>query len=224
MPRLAAWLAARGVAFLYGASTLDVAPPAIRTSLGIVEADRAVVCPGDDLSALFPERIARLGIRRCKLQMMRLRPHRSFALPGAVMTDLSLVRYLGYAELPEAARLLTRLQREQPEHLAAGVHLIAVQSLDGTLVVGDTHRYGLTMDPFSEAGLDRLVLAELGAVFPDLEHEVVERWIGTYASRDDALMVVDRPSDAVWLVMITSGTGASTSFAIGEEVIEEMFA
>jgi hypothetical protein len=49
-----------------------------------------------------------------------------------------------------------------------------------------------------------------------------ERWIGTYASASDRLMLIDRPSENVRLVMITSGTGASTSFAIAEEVIDEL--
>ena len=36
-------------------------------------------------------------------------------------------------------------------------------------------------------------------------------------------MLVDRPSDAVRIVVITSGTGASTSFAIAEEVIGGLY-
>ena len=36
-------------------------------------------------------------------------------------------------------------------------------------------------------------------------------------------MFADAPHEDVRLVMITSGTGASTSFAIAEEVIEELF-
>jgi D-hydroxyproline dehydrogenase subunit beta len=80
------------------------------------------------------------------------------------------------------------------------------------------------MDPFAEAALDALVLEELDSVFPGLDYDVEERWIGTYASLPDRLMVVDQPADLVRLVVVTSGTGASTSFAIGEEVIGELFA
>ncbi len=224
IPRLTAWLAAKGVTFVNGASALEIAPPTVRTSRGVIKAERVVVCPGDELATLFPERMATLGIRRCKLQMMRLRPAAGFAMPGAVMTDLSLVRYLGYAELPEAAALRARLQQEQAPHLAGGVHLIAVQSGDGSLVVGDTHRYGATMDPFGETALDALVLEEFAAVFPGVDYTVEERWIGAYASLPDKLAVVDRPSELVRLVVVTSGTGASTGFAIGEEVIGELFA
>jgi D-hydroxyproline dehydrogenase subunit beta len=36
-------------------------------------------------------------------------------------------------------------------------------------------------------------------------------------------MLVDAPSDAIRVVIITSGTGASTSFAIAEEVVSDLF-
>jgi hypothetical protein len=52
---------------------------------------------------------------------------------------------------------------------------------------------------------------------------VVERWTGTYASAADRLMLVDAPCEGLRIVLITSGTGASTSFAIAEEVIAELF-
>jgi hypothetical protein len=36
-------------------------------------------------------------------------------------------------------------------------------------------------------------------------------------------MLIDQPADNVRLVIVTSGTGASTAFAIGEEVIDDLF-
>ncbi|WP_284943780.1 TIGR03364 family FAD-dependent oxidoreductase [Acidisoma cladoniae] len=223
IPRLAAWLeSAKGVTFRRGVAVHGVEPGRLVTSDGIIEAARIVVCPGDDLATLFPERLAHYGITRSKLQMMRVRPRHPLPLGCAVMTDLSLIRYLGYSELPEAAPLRALLRREQPEAIAGGVHLIAVQSADGSLVLGDTHVYGTTMDPFSDAALDDLVLGEFAAVFPDVAYDVTERWIGTYASAEDRLVLIDRPDDAIRLVTVTSGTGASTAFAIGEEVIKEL--
>jgi len=122
----------------------------------------------------------------------------------------------------EAAALRRRLQREQPECLAAGVHLIVVQSDDGTLVVGDTHVYGGTMDPFAEESLDALVLAEFRALFPSIGYDITQRWIGTYASVDGLAVLSEAPAPNVRLVVVTSGTGASTAFAIGEETIAGM--
>ena len=225
IPALARWLAeAHDVTFLRATAVHAVDPPTIETSRGRVMAEACIVCPGDDFLALFPDRLAAYGLTRCKLHMLRITAdagHPSFT--GAVMSDLSLVRYLGYAELPEAAPLRQRLEREQPDHLANGVHLIAVQSADGSLVVGDSHHYGTTPDPFAPDAVDALILDELRTVVTMAAPIVRERWTGVYASAQDRLMLVDRPSDAVRIVVITSGTGASTSFAIAEEVIGELY-
>jgi D-hydroxyproline dehydrogenase subunit beta len=225
IPRLAAWLQeAHGVTFLRGTHVHDVAPPLLQTSRGPVHAEAAVVCPGDDWQTLFPERLDAYRLTRCKLHMMRVqiegaRPR----LGAAVMSDLGLVRYLGYAELPQAQALRRQLEAEQAPALANGVHLIVVQSADGSLVVGDSHHYGATPDPFAPEAVDQIILDEFDAVLDAPERRVVQRWIGTYASADDRLMLIDRPSDSVRIAIVTSGTGASTAFAIGEEVINELY-
>jgi FAD dependent oxidoreductase TIGR03364 len=225
IPALARWLAeAHGVTFLRETAVQTVEPPVIETSRGRVAAEACIVCPGDDFLALFPKRLAAYGLTRCKLHMLRVAATRGRPrLNAAIMSDLSLVRYLGYAELPEAAALRQRLESEQPEHLANGVHLIAVQSADGSLVVGDSHHYGTTPDPFAPDSVDALILDELRRVVALVEPIVRERWTGVYASAKDRLMLVDQPSDSVRIVVISSGTGASTSFAIAEEVIGGLY-
>jgi FAD dependent oxidoreductase TIGR03364 len=225
IPRLAAWLEkAMGVAFLRSALVKAVEPPRIETTRGTVLAEVAIVCPGDDFQSLFADRIAAYGLTACKLHMLRLAPaDPGFRLGAAVMSDLGLVRYLGYAELPEAAALRERLLTQQKAALDNGVHLIAVQSADGSLVVGDSHHYGETLDPFAPEDVDRLILDEFDAVLDVPGRAVRERWVGTYASAADRLMLVDRPSDSVRIVIVTSGTGASTAFAIGEEVLAELY-
>jgi FAD dependent oxidoreductase TIGR03364 len=223
IPRLAAWLAeAHGVAFLRGRSVTAVEPPKVTTSTGTVEAETVVVCPGDDFSTLFADRLAAYNLTRCKLHMLRVGPGRR-GLDTAVMSDLGLVRYLGYAELPEAKALKARLDAEQGDHLANGVHLIVVQSADGSLVVGDSHHYAATPDPFAPQAVDGLIMDEFQRVLDLGDVAVTERWTGTYASAADRLALIDRPSDAVRLVLITSGTGASTSFAVAEETIGELY-
>jgi FAD dependent oxidoreductase TIGR03364 len=224
IPKLAAYLAERhGVTFLRQTTVLSAAPPRLETSGGLVEAETIVVCPGDDFTGLHADRLARYRLERCKLHMMRVRPETIDPQLPAVMSDLGLMRYLGYAELPAAQALRARLKSEQGAHIEAGVHLIAVRSADGSLVVGDSHHYAATPDPFAPAGVDDLILNEFARVFIGPPPKIVERWTGTYASAPDRLMLIDRPNDAMRLVLITSGTGASTSFAIAEEVIAELF-
>jgi FAD dependent oxidoreductase TIGR03364 len=225
IPKVAAWLAERhGVSFRWNTAVNAVFGNRVETSLGPIHAEAVVVCPGDDLSTLFPERIAQYGLKICTLQMLRLEagnPHAK--LGAAVMSDLSLARYEGFNALPEARALARRLDEEERESRAAGIHLIAVQSADGSLVVGDSHVYGDAPNPFAQTRFDELILEEFDRVF-DLPHrEVVQRWVGSYVSSSESTVLVDRPDDHIRLVMVTGGTGASTGFALGEQVINDLY-
>ena len=98
------WKQACGVTFLRSTLVKDVSPPVIETTRGRVNAETVIVCPGTDFLTLFPERIAAYSVTTCKLHMLRVDPGAPASLDAAVMSDLGLVRYLGYAELPEAGR------------------------------------------------------------------------------------------------------------------------
>jgi FAD dependent oxidoreductase TIGR03364 len=223
LPKLAAWLeAAHGVTFLTETAVYAVAPPRIETSRGFFGAEVAIVCPGDDFVSLFGERIAAYGPRKCRLSMLRLASP-GFRLPAPVMSDLSLVRYAGYAALPEAAALRQRLAVEQGTHLAHGVHLIVVQSADGSLVVGDSHHYGDLPQPFAPAEAEDCILDEFERATGLKPPAVVERWVGTYPVAEGRTYFIDAPEEAVRLVMVTSGTGASTGFGIAERTMADLF-
>lgn len=225
IPRVTALLAERhGVEFRWNTSIVAVEAPRLITAGGdVIEAETVVVCPGDEFTTLFPERLAAYGVTRCKLQMMRVRPAAPAPLASAVMSDLGLGRYLGYADLPEAVPLKRRLDADMSAQRENGIHLIVTQSADGSLVVGDSHHYATTPDPFASEAVDRLILDEFDAVLDLPGRIVTERWIGTYASAPDRWRLTDRPSDAVRIVVVTAGCGASTGFGIGEETIADLF-
>jgi hypothetical protein len=139
------------------------------------------------------------------------------------MSDLGLARYAGYAQLQAAGPLKRRLAAEQPEHLKHGIHLIVVQSADGSVIVGDSHHYAATPDPFSRQNVDALILEEYRSALGIEAPGVLERWSGTYASASDRAVLVDAPEPGVRLGIVTCGAGASTGFAIGEELISSLF-
>ncbi|HJV43998.1 TIGR03364 family FAD-dependent oxidoreductase [Caulobacter sp.] len=222
IPRLATLLeSAHGVTFLRGAAVRGVETGRLETSAGVIRAESIVVCPGDDLVTLFPDTFARAGVTRCKLQMLRLADP-GWRLPAPVMSDLGLIRYLGYADLPQTAAVRARLEDEQAAHLEHGVHLIVAQSADGSLVVGDSHHYATTPDPFGRDDVDALILDEFEKVFGQAPPSVLERWTGTYASADGHSLV-EAPMPSVRLVVVTGGTGASTAFGLAEEVLADLY-
>lgn len=221
IPALTAWLRqAHGVTLFPRVAVHAVETGRVDTTAGRFTASHIVVCPGPDLVTLFPDIIAAHDVTLCKLHMLRVAAP-GWTLPAPVMSDLGLVRYLGYAGCASLPALRARLEAEQQAWLDDGIHLIAVQGADGSLVVGDSHHYDPSPDPFQPRAVDDRILAELSAVLDIREPQVIERWTGIYPSGPDVAFR-DTPCPGVRLVMVTSGTGASTGFAIGEETLAEM--
>lgn len=221
IPRLAAWLAERhGVVFHWGQTVLEAAGGRVRTADLTLRAGRVLLCPGTELTGVAAPALARHPLVLTRLQMLRVRPPAGFVLGASVMADLSLVRYGGYAALPEAAPLLARLQAEEAESLAAGIHLIVVQSADGTLVVGDSHHPHATPEPFADERVDALILRHLLQALRLDRVDVLERWTGVYPTGVPVDCVIEAPDAATRVVVVSSGTGASTAFGIAEEVFD----
>ncbi|MEC9345151.1 MAG: TIGR03364 family FAD-dependent oxidoreductase [Pseudomonadota bacterium] len=224
LPRLAAWLEqAQGVEFRWQTAVHGASGRHVDTSAGRIGAGAVVIAAGDWITDLFPAARDHYSLTRCKLHMLRLAPQGSgWTLPGAVMSDESVVRYAGYRERAGADPVVARIGNERPDLIANGIHLIVVQSADGSLVVGDSHHYDDTPDPFQPAEVDDLMLDLARQVLRLADDRVIERWTGVYAAAAGT-MFVDRPEAGLRLVTVTSGTGMSTAFAIGEEVIDELF-
>ncbi|MDQ2067760.1 TIGR03364 family FAD-dependent oxidoreductase [Xinfangfangia sp. CPCC 101601] len=224
LPKLAAWLEkSQGVDFRFGTAVLEVTARGVVTSAGEISAGAVVVCPGDDFATLYPEISREAALQKCTLQMLRVAADGMPKLQSAVMSDHSLARYDGFRALPRAESLIARLEREAPAHRAAGVHLIVVQSADGSLVVGDSHVYGPAVEPFATADFDDLIMGLFDEVIDQPNRRIIGHWTGSYASASDRRVLMARPEPHVRVAMITGGTGASTSFAFGEEIIADLF-
>lgn len=216
--KLRLWLAAQGVVFHMGVAVHHIEPGQVLSGSLRLRGERIVVCPGPDIRTLFPEVFKRQETQLCQLQMLRVRPPAGYRLGAGVMSDLSLVRYNGYREMPGSQLLEDRLRVEYPRELKNGIHLIVVQSADGSLVVGDSHVYGDAIPPFASAEVDELILAEMQRMLCLPHYRVEERWVGTYPSgKQDAFYETVMPG--VQLLSVISGTGMSTAFALAEECL-----
>lgn len=219
LEQLRLYLHACGVRFQMGQAVQQVGRGVVHTAHGQHHAGHVLVCPGPDLRSLCPKVFERHRTRLSQLHMLRVRPPAGYVLPVAVMGELSLVRYRGYSDMPAAAALAQRLHAEQPAELAEGVHLIIVQSADGSLVVGDSRHNGHSMPPFASVQVGTLSLAEIQRLLCLPHFEVVTRWSGNYPSADnDAFFETAEPG--VEVISVTSGTGMSTAFGLAEEWIQ----
>lgn len=222
IPTLAEWLSEEwGVAFRWSCPALSVEAGVVTTPQGELEADHVFVCPGDALDGPFSPPLAARQTVRCALQMVRLAPS-SLRLPGIVMSELGMIRYPGYLALPEVDALRARLLAEQPAVVADGVHLIAVQNPDGSVIVGDSHAYAQTPDPFQRAETEARILGALVDVIGPIP-PVVARWTGTYAYAPGEPVIVAPLDRQATLVVVARGKGMSVGFALGEEGIDRAF-
>lgn len=217
--KLANWLnQSQGVDFYNKTAVHSIELPMVRTSRGTLHAKQCVVCPGSDLHSLYPDTLAQANAKLCTLNMMRVMPKSSFKLNTAVMSDLSFARYDGFAQLPEAKELIHLLDEIQPAERKSGVHLIVVQSMDGSLIIGDSHDYSDRELPFRDTYQDGLILKEFHKIMNVGEIDVIQRWSGVYPSAENVVFKAS-PEKGVVVGSITSGTGASTGFAFGEELV-----
>lgn len=222
VPRLAAWLAeSQGVRFFWGEQVMQADGRGVQTARRRLRAQHVVLCPGTELQGVAEPFLRPYRLQLSRLQMLRVRPRSALAMGSAVMSDLSLVRYAGYAELPEARALADHLAATEAGSLAHGIHLIAVQSADGTLVVGDSHHNEASPDPFASEAVDQLILHQLRRTVTIGTFDVTERWTGVYptGAGTDALLL--RPEPGLSVVVVTSGTGASTAFGLAEDTFSE---
>ena len=222
IPQLANYLQTEmGIDFYWETEVLSIQDSRVQTSNGQIQADRVVICPGAQLTGVAKQYIEQHNLKLCTLQMLRVKVQDGFILPGSVMTDNSLARYLGWADLPEASALKERIAKEMPEYVKEGIHLIVVQSADGSLVVGDSHRYGNSEDVFASEQVERLIIELLYRVLSITEHTILERWTGVYPSSSKYDALIEKVSPRMRVAIVSSGTGASTAFGLAKDNFDE---
>ena len=222
IPQLANYLENTiGVDFYWKTEVLSIDGSSIHASNNQFDAQRIVVCPGAELTGIAKPYIEKHDLKLCTLQMLRIQVQEGFILPGSVMTDNSLARYLGWSELPEAKALKERIAIEMPEYVKEGIHLIVVQSADGSLVVGDSHRYGSSENVFASDKIEQLIIALMYRVLSITEHTVIERWTGVYPVSNAFDALIEKVSPTMRVVIVSSGTGASTAFGLAKDNFDE---
>ncbi|SAL21878.1 FAD dependent oxidoreductase [Caballeronia sordidicola] len=221
IPALISYLRrAHGVDFRFGTLVRKIDDGVIDTTAGAWRAEHVVVCAGHDYLSLLAPALAAIDPRVCRLQMLRVRLAKPFALDHSVLTGLSCLHYGAFSDLPEAAALHDEIATREPALLEHGIHLLASPTPAGDLIIGDSHDYAEDPSPFNAASVDDMLLAlaqdTLGG-----ELEVIERWQGVYGARtrtSDAPFSVLRPAANITGVFMHSGVGMSIGPALGERV------
>ena len=219
---IADWLIEQGVGIHWRTSALGIEAGELRTSRGSFYGHRIVVAVGHDVDYLFPDIADSIELRRCALQMLRVAAPAGVRVDAAVLTGLSMLRYPGLATNGSATAVREDYARRSPELLAAVMNLMFTQRDDGDLIIGDTHAYALTHDPFDAEPTAELVLRELARLLDVPGLTVRERWRGTYASSARTDFLIARPDERIRVVAVTTGIGMTTSHGLAAAVLDDL--
>ncbi|WAL59817.1 TIGR03364 family FAD-dependent oxidoreductase [Thermocoleostomius sinensis] len=180
--------------------------------------DRMVVCSGADFETLYPELYATSGITKVKLQMMRSVPQsHGWRLGAALCGGLTLTHYSSFAHCPSLPALKERIANETPHFPQWGIHVMMSQNAQGELIIGDSHEYGLSPDPFDRTDINQYVLEYLKGFADVPSFEIAATWHGVYAKLPGQTELILHPDEKVTIVNALGGAGMTLSFGLAEE-------
>ena len=210
-----------GVEFHFSTLVREVEPGQVHTTSGSFKGSQVIVCSGHDYLTLLAEPLAKLDPQVCRLQMLRVRPTVDLKLRHALLTGLSCVHYGAFADLPEAAAVLSEIQRNHPNLDEHGIHLLISPTPYGDLIVGDSLDYSRDPSPFNGEQVDNWML-QLCEETLGCEVQVVERWQGVYGAKGAKPFTWLEVAPGLNAALMHTGVGMSVGPAMAEGNIARM--
>lgn len=222
--RLPAWLIRTiDVRFEFGTTVLDYDRPLVRTTGGDFHADHLVVCTGADFRELAPDTFADCKLVKCKLQMMRSQPYGdSYRIGTMLAAGLTLRHYTSFAACPSLPALIRRFDAELPDYGRYGIHVLLSRNAVGEYVLGDSHEYGDSIEPFDKPEIDDLILAYLRTFVTPPDLRISARWHGIYVKHPTEPYIIAHPRAGMTAVTGVGGAGMTLSFGLAEQVVTSL--
>jgi hypothetical protein len=132
-----------------------------------------------------------------------------------------MLRYSAFAAMPSVAAVRAEIGQQHPELIDQAVNLMLTQRPDGSVVLGDTHRYDRTPQPFDDECLAELLLRE-GARLLGAQLTVRRRWRGIYAESPVTDFLIAQPHPGALVVAVTTGVGMTTALGLAPAVLDQL--
>ena len=220
--RIPLWLEERyQLTMRFGHGINEIQYPKLKTTRGEAwTVDKIFICSGAEFRILYPQLFDNPAITKCKLQMLKASvSDPSFILGPTLCGGLTLRHYASFRNCPSLPLLDTRFDKENIAWKDHGIHVLIAQDGSGDLIIGDSHHYGMTHEPFDQEEVNNVIMEYLRSftMMPDIT--ITERWHGIYPRIDNDLSLIAEPESGVTVVNCLGGAGMTLSFGMAEEVI-----
>lgn len=218
--RIPEWLEAKfGLIRRFGQVVTEIQLPTVKTPRESWQVGRVVICSGADFETLYPEHYARLEMTKCKLQMLKVVPNQPVKMGPSLCAGLTLRHYAAFSKCPTLQLVDRRFDQLDARLKKYGIHILVSQNHLGELIVGDSHQYYSTVEPFDLEEINELII-QYFTRFVDLSgFKITERWHGVYPKLAGQLHSISEPAAGVQVVNGLGGAGMTLSFGLAEEVV-----
>jgi len=223
--RIPLWLQEKyGLEIRFGQQVNEISLPKIVTSRETWLVERVIVCSGADFQTLYPQVFKQHAITKCKLQMMKaVSGVKNFSIGPSLCAGLTLRHYQAFAACPSLKKVDERYDRQLKDFKTHGIHVLLSQNNYGELIIGDSHHYGETHEPFDRDDINQIIMDYL-KTFINLDNfHITERWHGIYPKLSGELNLVVEPERNVTIVNGLGGAGMTLSFGLAEKTIREIY-
>jgi len=188
-------------------------------------AEKIIICNGSEFRILFPDLFSQSGLVVSKLQMMRTLPMPEIALPGNILTGLSIRRYESFSQCPSFASLNT------PDHYTElkkwGIHVLFKQATDGSIIIGDSHEYApaATWESLGydiQQHINDLILQEAQRIVTFDVNKIAKSWAGYYSQHPQEIFT-HSIDGKIFIFTGIGGKGMTSSAGFAEENIATIF-
>lgn len=211
-----------GLILRLGQVVKEVNVPTIETSREKWKVEKVIICSGADFETLYPEIFDQHKLTKCKLQMMRGHSPSPVSMGPSLCAGLTLLHYKAFNKCESLVKVQQRYDETMSFNKKFGIHVLLAQNPYGEFIIGDSHEYGGTIEPFDREDINQSILDYLHtfANLPGLN--IVERWNGVYPKLPSGSNLVVSPEKNVTIVNGLGGAGMTLSFGLAEEVIDNL--
>jgi FAD dependent oxidoreductase TIGR03364 len=189
-------------------------------------AKKVLICSGHDFKTLFPAIFLNAGLKIVKLQMLS-GIAKGTKIKGSILTGWSIRRYECFQECPSYPEIVAK---EDPSafHKLHGIHILAKQEADGTIILGDSHHYTAhgadAINPSYEdiTAVNEFMLSEAKKILNIDHFEMQHSWSGFYGQCTDKPIFINHISDDIIVVAGIGGKGMTASLGYTQDFLSKL--